>query len=325
MNRKCSTTYLLIYGYLYAILLCCCTGIAVAAENTLVLHEEAYVKGPSVLLSEVADIEGELSEVLGALEMTTAAAPGASKQVNASLVTARLRNAGFDTEKMEITGARRVRATTLYMEISREMIADSLRQFIVSNMPWESDRAEIDVPLPTNEIVAPEGDVVFEWRSNPSYKYVGEGAFRGKVYANGKLQRTLLCKAHVTAYGKVLMAGTDIPRGRIISPADLKVEERALETLPRNVVMNPQEIVGMVARKTIFPGNMIRVSDVEAPRLVKRNQLVSVEMRAGALFVQSRAKALMDARKGDVITCANLNSKERFQGVVRGDGVVVIP
>ena len=69
---------------------------------------------------------------------------------------------------------------------------------------------------------------------------------------------------------------------------------------------------------------MITKRKVQPRRLFKRNQIVIVEARAGALRVRNRARALDDGRAGDVVTCLNLDSKQEFQGVVRKDGVVVV-
>ena len=59
-------------------------------------------------------------------------------------------------------------------------------------------------------------------------------------------------------------------------------------------------------------------------RIIKRNQVVTVEVRAGTLMVRDRAQAMSNAAAGDIIICRRINSKEEFQGIVREDGIVEV-
>lgn len=298
--------------------------VLAGAADTLVLKEEAYVKGPTVLLGEVAEIEGENAAALANIEVGAAASPGDTKQLNAALVEVRLRNAGIDPKGVEIKGARSVRATTSSLELSKEMIAESLRAYIAQSMPWPLEDTDIEVPLPLQDMVVPEGKVELTWRPSPEYRFLGAGAFRGSVVVDGHPERSLLCKASINAYGTVLTAAGDIPRGRIICAADLATRKESLLTAPAAALLDRESAVGMVARRTIFTGQIITSRDIEARTLIKRNQLVRVEMQSGDLHIQTRAKTLMDGRAGDVVVCVNLNSQEQFQGVVRADGVVMV-
>ena len=80
-------------------------GVTATATDTLVLKDEAYVRGPRVLLGEVAEIEGTLAPELESIELGTAALPGDSKRLNAALVESRIRNAGLDLSDVEVSGA----------------------------------------------------------------------------------------------------------------------------------------------------------------------------------------------------------------------------
>jgi flagella basal body P-ring formation protein FlgA len=295
-----------------------------AGADTLTLKETAYVKGPKVLLGDVAEIEGVNAEILAGIELTPAAMPGASKPLNAALVEARLRHAGLDTGEISIKGASRVLATTLYAEISKQMIAQSLYAHILETMPWDSQETEIDIPVPLNDLTVPDGEIEFVWRTNPQFRYLGSGAFRGSILVDGVEQRSILCKANIEVYTNVVVARRDIPRGRPIGVADVEMRTEALSRIPEGTATGFEQVIGFMTRKTIFPGQIVSTRNIELPRVVRRNQLVAVEMTSGSLNIQSRAKALSDGRMGDTILCANLNSGEVFQGVVRADGVIEV-
>lgn len=299
-------------------------GCEAAAADTLVLRDEAYVKGPQVLLGDVADIDGELAPVLKEIDLGTAALPGDSKRLNAALVESRIRNAGVDVASLEVKGAPTVRATTMHLEINGDMLANSLREFIEASMPWDPANTEIDILPGVADFRVPDGEVVFDWQANPQYRYLGQGAFRGAVIVDGQAQKRFTMKAAIESYGDIVVARTDIPRGQILSPNLLEVRKRALSRIEAGAFADPAEVDGCVTRTSIFSGQELTSRKVQPRILVKRNQLVAVEMHAGALRVQSQARAMVPGAAGDVILCQNLTSKQEFQAIVRKDGVVVV-
>ncbi|MCL4694114.1 MAG: flagellar basal body P-ring formation protein FlgA [Candidatus Hydrogenedentes bacterium] len=298
--------------------------LALADTDTIMLKTEAYVKGPALTLGDVADVQGENADALADIEIGNAAMPGDSKRLDASLVRSRIENAGFTADSVEIQGPGSVVATTLYSEITSDMLATDLRTFIEGEMPWALDEATIDVAAPTQNLVVPDGLVEVRWWPNPQYRWVGPGVFRGEVTVDGEVKRTVLVRAQVEAYTEVLVAATDIPRGSLISVADLQLEKRAMSQMRGNVLQSTGDAVGQVARSTIFPGQVITSRQLMPRQLIKRNQPVTVEARAGRLVIRSQARALMNGCEGDLITCVNPDSREEFQGVVRKDGVVVV-
>ena len=311
----------------------CGTGVcetqgAVAAVGdvgaTVTLKEEAFVKGPTIWLGDIADIEGEGADVLASIEVGSAACPGSTKRFNSGLLTARIRNSGAGIDDVEVTGPPNVVARTLHIEVSRKAVREDLRQFIEAQMPWDPANTTIDIVPPPQDLRVPQGDVMIAWRPNPDYRWAGSTTFQGEVLVDGELQRAFLCKVNIESYVDVLVAATDITRGDRIGLNDLEVQTRALSSLRYGHLSEPAEAIGMVARSTIFPGQIVTKRKIEAPQLVKRHQIVSVETRVGGLFVRGRARALNHGCAGDVIALRNEGSKEEFRGVVREDGVVVV-
>ncbi len=293
------------------------------SEAVLELREEVLVKGPKVFLSDLVEVEeGALADRLAEVEISQAARPGSSKNFNASLVEARLKTAGL--KDVSVTGSARVRATTMHIDISREMVVASLQNHIETEMPWDPATTEVNIPLPLNDIVAPEGDMEIRWRSNPQYRYLGSGAFRGDVLIDGAVYRTVTMRASIEAFHEVVVAATDISRGRPIMASHLELQMMAVSRAPRGAMLHIKDAVGLLARKTIFPGQPITSRNVEAKKVIRRNQMVPVEVRSGRIRIQHRARAMMDGRAGDVIVCTNPSTKQEFQGVVRADGVVEV-
>jgi flagella basal body P-ring formation protein FlgA len=297
-----------------------------AEENTPVkIKDEVFVKGPKVYLSDLVEVrEPELMERLATIEVSGAALPGASKQLTASLVEARLEHAGVDLGELDPDRPAQITTTTMSMELSPEALAASLREHIELEMPWDPELTEIDVPLPRQSLKTPEGEMIIAWRASPQYRYVGPTNFRGSVLIDGTLYRNVVLRASVETYQEIVVAATDIPRGRPVSASQLTMQTVALSLAPDGAVTDMTELEGLVARKTLLPGQPVTTRVVELRRLIKRNQMVPVELKSSAIKIQHQAKAMMDGREGDVIVCANPVTKEEFQGVVRADGVVEV-
>lgn len=310
---------------------CVCTVIVLVALQTaaqaatLTFHEETYVKGPKVTLGEIADVEGEDAQSLLEIEVDSAAAPRSSRRIDSRMVLARVQRAGVDTSTFEVKGARFIRATTLHRDVSREEIADSLRAYINESMPWNPLESEVTVAPPAQGLVVPEGELEFRWRPSQDYRYLGTGTFRGSVLLDGDPKKTFACSATVEAYGEILIAVEDLPRNAPLSEHSFRSEKRALSPL-REAVVGPQtDLSGYVAARTIRSGEVLSQRSIVPRVVVKRRQIVMVETQVGSLRVHTQARADADGAEGDIILCTNPSSNKRFQGVVRRDGVVVVP
>jgi flagella basal body P-ring formation protein FlgA len=293
-------------------------------SDSLVLKDEVFVKGPKVLLGDLVEIHGETIQGLADIEVTSAALPGAYKQINASLISSRIRSAGHKLDDFSLEGSSQVRANTLATEVSRHAIGESLRQFIQQEMPWEPTQTDIDIPDLNQDYMVPDGRLEITWRANPQYRYLGHGTFRCGLRVDGEIRKTFYMKANVESYGTVLLAANDITRGQFLSVNDLETRRQARSAMPAGALTDPKGVVGLLATKTLYSGQVLTRRHVEARKLIKRNQLVPVELKSGTLKVRSQAKALMDARAGDILVCANPRTREQFQGIVRSDGVVEV-
>ncbi|HPG66638.1 MAG TPA: flagellar basal body P-ring formation chaperone FlgA [Candidatus Hydrogenedentes bacterium] len=312
-------------GLVRVVVAACLLGSLAAAADTIVLRDEAYVKGPNVVLGDVAEVQGEYAAVLEQVEVASAALPGDSCRLNASIVEARVKRAGVPCESLDFQGARAVSATTLSQHVSPDDVALSLRTFIEVNMPWSPNDAVVDVQPPQQDYVVPEGVMDIVWRPSPEYQYLGSGAFRGDLLVDGALTKSVTCRVHVEPYAEVLVARSDIPRGTPLTTRVMQVEKRSLLTLKGGVFQDVEALDGYVAKTTIFPGQVITDRNVTAQVLIRRRQLVPVAAQVGGLEIQGRARACSDGCVGDVVLCENLDSKQQFQGIVRKDGVVLVP
>jgi flagella basal body P-ring formation protein FlgA len=128
----------------------------------------------------------------------------------------------------------------------------------------------------------------------------------------------------VIAAGAVL-AQSVTPVRAIRSHTILSAEDLALaETTVPGAVAEIAAAVGREARVTLYPGRPILTSQIGAPALVERNQLVRMTYSEGALSIATEGRALDRAGAGEMVRVMNLASRQTVTGTVAADGSIEV-
>lgn len=106
----------------------------------------------------------------------------------------------------------------------------------------------------------------------------------------------------------------------LIGPDDVALSE---EFVP-GAIAEPAAVIGREARVTLYPGRPILTSQVGAPALVERNQLVRMHFASGPLTIATEGRALDRAGVGEPIRVMNLDSRQVVTGSVQADGTIEV-
>ena len=109
-------------------------------------------------------------------------------------------------------------------------------------------------------------------------------------------------------------------------PADAVVETRLRQPL-RNatqVIRNRDDLIGMVAAKTILPKRLIAPNAVREAYAIEAGEAATVYYRQGPLTIAMDAVALQSAGYGDPIRVRNTQSGRTITGIVMPDGSVAV-
>ncbi len=121
----------------------------------------------------------------------------------------------------------------------------------------------------------------------------------------------------VIVQAKVLTAARTLPKGHYLTRADVSVAERDVSRLTSGFYSNPAELTGLRLKQPVIAGRLITPSVLEAERLVRRGQTVTLTVASGGLSIRMAGKALMDGAKNQRIRVENLSSGRIVEGVVR--------
>jgi len=125
-------------------------------------------------------------------------------------------------------------------------------------------------------------------------------------------------------------AGIDLPvprqtiaAGTEISHQDLVERKFPTRTAQQFAVStNRSQLVGMVARRTLLPGQPVPVSSVEKPVLVRRGEPARLVFREQGLTIIMQVEALQNGGAGSFVRVRNIDSGLVVSGRVQEDGTI---
>jgi flagella basal body P-ring formation protein FlgA len=119
-----------------------------------------------------------------------------------------------------------------------------------------------------------------------------------------------------------LVWSRNIMAGERIEAADLQWSDVAIA--PQGAPADPDAAIGMVARRPLRAGSAIMASDVTAPKVIKRDDTVSVAFEQAGVTLVLQGKALADAVAGEPVEIQNLQSKKTIEALAVGPGRAVV-
>jgi flagella basal body P-ring formation protein FlgA len=110
--------------------------------------------------------------------------------------------------------------------------------------------------------------------------------------------------------------------GETILVEDLTWTEIQENRVGRDVIKDPDEIIGKEARLAMRSATPIRAADIRKPVVIRRNTSVVLRVRIQNLQATTHGKALEDGGCGDTIRVVNIQSGKIIEGTVY-DGKIV--
>lgn len=122
----------------------------------------------------------------------------------------------------------------------------------------------------------------------------------------------------------VVVPARPIERGATIQPDDVKKLSMPKTQVRIGIVTNTDQLTGMAAKRNLAADKPVRRTDLEYPKLVRRNTLVTISYKIPGLKLKSQGRAQADAALGEMVSVLNTRSNRLVQAVVRGPGLVTI-
>lgn len=184
---------------------------------------------------------------------------------------------------------------------------------------------ELSIPAQYRKIILPQDQpatmVITRFTANTSNK-----TFEATIAApsaENPIQHFQI-KGQMNAVITVPVLADNLQSGHIITQQDIKYIKIKEREFTRDTIADGSILIGMTARRVILAGRPIRTSDMIAPRLIERGEIVTLSLNIGTMALTTQAKALQDGAKGDIIRVVNTASNKTLQAVITGVNQVSI-
>jgi len=114
-----------------------------------------------------------------------------------------------------------------------------------------------------------------------------------------------------------------IAAGEVIQPEDVIWAPMQSHLVPAGAPQDVDAVVGMSARRALRSGAAVQPNDLTAPKVISRNEMVTVTYAAPGVTLTVTGRAQRDAARGQPVAITNLQSGRTIDAVAVGPGRAV--
>ncbi len=278
-----------------------------------------------ITLADIADIptNSDLAKALGSQIIGPSPSPGETSSFDSGQIAIKLGNKLSLPSSVAWKGASKVQVENKGIEIGTKRTLSYIDDFLTLHKA-ELPKAKIQfvprsLPLP---FILPDGEVSVEvLPSDPSI--LGSSRFALIFKVNGKVKKNMSVSGKIEALAHVAIAVTPIKKGSILRPKQIAMQLLDIAQF-RSPCLDPREILGKRAKRTIKAGSIIEHYKVEFPPLVKKGQLVKIMLKYRDMFISASGIARMNGKKNEIIRVQNSSSKKLIYCRVIAPGIVEV-
>ena len=144
---------------------------------------------------------------------------------------------------------------------------------------------------------------------------VGEGAnTTDKIRLSGRAYRV----------AEVPVLANRVLRGDVIKSTDVKWIRMRADRVQTDILLYMDDLIGMTPKRGVRANVPVRVTDVQRPRLVNKNDLVTIVHHVPNMILTAQGKALQHGADGDIIQVKNAQSTQVIEAEIIGPGRVAV-
>jgi flagella basal body P-ring formation protein FlgA len=125
-------------------------------------------------------------------------------------------------------------------------------------------------------------------------------------------------------YGDVVYASNTLPRSTVIQRQDIEVKQEAINNHHYASFSDINDVIGMIAKRSIRHGSVIQANLLQAPKLIKRGDDVVIMASTQGIMIKMRGTAMQDGELGQQISVKNNQSERIVKARVSESGLVSV-
>lgn len=280
------------------------------------IPDRIEVRGDSITL---ADLIADPSRQDEAIRLGYAPNPGHYRWISKAELTGMLSRAGVDPGRHQLPD--RLLVTRVGARIEDGRFEAAVAQYYRDTYPGFV--VEIESLESPGKLVVPEGQMELRVDPRGAPSRLDGVTLKLDLFIEGRFIRSHWARVRGKARGNVLVARTALRFDQAVNLSDLTVESRELVDLD-GCLTRLDEAGGLVARRDLGIGEVLRAKDFRLPVWVKAGDVVTLVAEGPAFSISASAKARQAGRQGESILVQNLDSKQVVSAVVVAPGEVRI-
>ncbi|MCP4936445.1 MAG: flagellar basal body P-ring formation protein FlgA [bacterium] len=281
------------------------------------LHEKVTVKGQLVTLADLFDHAG----LNGHTSLFRSPDPGTTGHISVQRILSAARKHGLNIlhrpafSKVTISRSSR----KIELDVLKDMIRNRLEE--KHSTTNEMSKLVININNKTKDLHLDEtlqGELALaslDWSSR-SRRFTARFSLSGRepVVITGTADLMI----EVSVAKRNIAKGITLRRGDLELKPVRSVNRRA----PR--YSSIEDMIGMSTKRSLQAGKPVNINDLEAPRLILKNQLVTILLEAPGLIIRAEGKALANASRGEAVKVLNTQSKRIIHATAEASGLVSV-
>ncbi|WP_413207051.1 flagellar basal body P-ring formation chaperone FlgA [Rhodospirillum sp. A1_3_36] len=115
-----------------------------------------------------------------------------------------------------------------------------------------------------------------------------------------------------------------ISRTEVIDAHDLEYIRMRVDRLPKDVIVDAENLIGQSPRTFLRDGEPVRISSVINPIVVEKGALVTMELRMPGIALTTQGRAMEAAGQGETLRVSNTASNQVVLATVAGPNRVIV-
>lgn len=290
--------------------------VAPSFADAASLRSDPAVTGDRIRLGDLFTEIGDKADSL----VAQAPAPG-QKAVFDAAYLGRIALA-FRIDWKPTGGHDRVIVSRASRVIGTDEISDALSRALSVKLP--SGRIQVDLDIPSLELHVPVD------RKEPlqveSLSVIPTGSRFTAVLvtpSGSSTPQRLTVAGRATSMVEVPVLIRRVASNELITASDIAwVETRADQAV--DLVLSEAQLVGQIPRRPLSANMPVRLRDIQSPRAVSKNALVTMVLKSPSLTITAQGRAMQDGAMGDVIRVTNTQSNRVIEATVSGANTVSV-
>jgi flagella basal body P-ring formation protein FlgA len=294
-------------------------GLGWGATVVLTMAPAAQVRGPHIILGDVATVQGEPAELVARLQQAIlgqAPPTGVERLLSRTSLVTQLKHQGFAVQVLQFEGPTQVRVTRAAQRLEPLHMEAAVRQLLSQRLPQSAQPSMIRDIRGLYPVLVSPGVVQYEVTLPGQHTVVGPNTFRLAISVDGKLEKQLHGIASIAMTQEVVSLTRPVAKDDIITAEAVSRTQVEVTQPVQQAVTRPEEVIGKRARRALAGNAPLSTQDVIAAPVVQKGDRVHIVLESSLIKVTTAGEALEPGKPGETIRVKNISSNREVRAQV---------